>query len=64
MLAGLTVVLAVPLGLLAARLLGFSPGTQVLTALETIAANLCWLPPTVGWLRERRAKRDRPSGGV
>lgn len=60
MLAGLAVVLAVPLGLLAARLLGFSPGTQVLTALETIAANLCWIPPTVGWLRERRAHRDRP----
>jgi len=64
MLAGLGVVLAVPLGLLAARLLGFSPGTQILTALETIAANLCWIPPTVGWLRERRASRDRSSGGV
>jgi hypothetical protein len=54
MISGLAVVLAVPLGLLAARVLGFSPTTQVLTALETIVANLCWLPPAVGWLAERR----------
>jgi hypothetical protein len=57
MLSGLVVVLAVPLGLLGARLLGFSPGTQVLTALETMAANLCWLPPAVGWWLERRDRR-------
>jgi hypothetical protein len=64
MLTGLAIVLGVPLGLLTARLLGFSPTTQVLTALETIAANLCWLPPTVGWLRERRAGRARkPDAG-
>ena len=25
--------------------------------LETIVANLCWLPPLVGWLRERRQSR-------
>jgi hypothetical protein len=50
---GLVVVLVVPAGLLAARLLGFSPSTQVLTALETMAANLCWLPPAVGWWWER-----------
>jgi len=43
----------VPAGLLAARLLGFSPTTQTYTALETIAANLCWLPPLVGWLGKR-----------
>lgn len=57
MLAGLLVVLLVPLGLLVARLVGFSPSTQVLTALETIAANLCWVPPLVGWLSERRRGR-------
>jgi hypothetical protein len=33
--------------------LGFSPTTQVYTALETMAANLCWIPPLVGWLREK-----------
>jgi hypothetical protein len=54
MLAGLGVIVAVPAGLLAARMLGFSPTTQVLTALETIVANLCWLPPAVGWWQERR----------
>jgi hypothetical protein len=58
MVTGLGVVLAVPVGLLGARSLGFSPSTQVLTALETIVANLCWLPPTVGWLAERRARAD------
>lgn len=50
MVTGLGVILVVPLALVAARLLGFSPTTQVRTALETIAANLCWLPPLVGWL--------------
>jgi ABC-type phosphate transport system permease subunit len=54
MVAGLAVILAVPVGLVAARLLGFSPSTQVLTAIETIVANLCWVPPLVGWLMERR----------
>lgn len=54
MLSGLAVILLVPAALLAARLLGFSPSTQVLTALETIAANLCWVPPLAGWLSERR----------
>jgi len=53
MLASLLVILIVPAGLLAARVSGFSPTTQVYTALETIAANLCWVPPLVGWLRER-----------
>lgn len=42
MLTSWAVILAAPLGLFLARLLGFSPGTQVLTAAETIAANLCW----------------------
>jgi len=53
MLTSLLVIFAVPAGLLIARLLGFSPTTQILTALETIAANLCWMPPLVGWLMER-----------
>ena len=34
----------------------FVPSTQVLTALETIASNLCWVPPAVGWLWERQEK--------
>jgi hypothetical protein len=57
MVAGLAVVLVVPVGLALARVAGFSPSTQVLTALETMAANLCWVPPFVGWLRERRQSR-------
>lgn len=54
MLASLGVILVVPLGLGVGRLMGFSPTTQLRTALETIAANLCWVPPLVGWVRERR----------
>jgi hypothetical protein len=53
MLASLAVIFVVPAGLLVARLLGFSPETQTLTAIETIVANLCWLPPFIGWLMER-----------
>lgn len=53
MMASLLIVLIVPVGLVLARLQGFSPTSQTLTALETIAANLCWVPPLVGWLRER-----------
>ena len=53
MLASLAVIFVVPAGLLVARLLGFSPKTQILTALETIVANLCWLPPLVGSLAEK-----------
>jgi len=54
MLASLSIICLVPLGLLIVRLLGFSPTTQTYTALETIAANLCWIPPLVGWLKERQ----------
>lgn len=54
MLASLMVILIVPIGLLVARVKGFSPTTQTYTALETVAANLCWVPPLVGWLRGRR----------
>lgn len=53
MLASLFVITLVPVGLLGARILGFSPTTQTFTALETIAANLCWIPPLVGWLNEK-----------
>ena len=56
MLASLSIIFIVPIGLLVARLTGFSPTTQTYTALETMAANLCWVPPLVGWLRERVAK--------
>jgi hypothetical protein len=64
MLASLAVILLVPVGLLLARLAGFSPTTQLCTAFETIAANLCWVPPVVGWLAERqegRGAQRRPS---
>jgi hypothetical protein len=58
MISGLIIILVVPIGLFLARLLGFSPSTQVLTALETIASNLCWIPPLMGYLSERRIARD------
>lgn len=57
MLTSLVIILIVPLGLLWARVLGFSPKTQTYTALEAIVANLCWVPPVVGWFGERRRKR-------
>jgi hypothetical protein len=60
MLASLAVILLVPVGLLAARVAGFSPTTQLYTAFETMAANLCWAPPVVGWLAERRALLGAP----
>ncbi len=63
MLTSLAVILAVPVGLLTARLAGFSPTNQTATALETIAANLCWLPPLVGWLRERAERRPGDHSG-
>ena len=53
MLASIFIITLVPLGLLGARMLGFSPTTQTFTALETIAANLCWIPPLVGWINEK-----------
>jgi hypothetical protein len=58
MLTSLLVILIVPLGLLTGRLLGFSPTTQTFTALETIAANLCWLPPLVGWVKETKERKE------
>jgi len=59
LLASLTVVLIVPLGLLLVRMGGFSPTTQTYTALEAIAANLCWVPPLVGALAERLQRAQR-----
>jgi hypothetical protein len=53
MLSSAAIVLVVPIGLLTARLLGFSPTTQTLTAVETIVANLCWVPPLIGWLMRK-----------
>jgi len=53
MITSLIVILIAPIGLLMVRLAGFSPTTQKYTALETIAANLCWLPVVVGWLAEK-----------
>ncbi len=54
MVTSLLIILIVPLGLLTARVLGFSPTKNLLVALETIAANLCWVPPLVGVIWERR----------
>jgi hypothetical protein len=59
MLTSLGVILLVPVGLFLARVAGFSPTTQVYTAVETIAANLCWLPPLVGWFVGKRKPPDR-----
>jgi hypothetical protein len=61
MVVSLLVILLVPLGLFLVRAAGFSPTTQTYTALETIAANLCWLPPFIGWITERR--RPVPKDG-
>jgi hypothetical protein len=59
MMSSLLVVLLVPFGLLALRLAGFSPSNQVLTALETIGANLCWVPPLIGWFADHRKNEAR-----
>jgi hypothetical protein len=59
MLVSLTIILLVPVGLLLARLSGFSPDTQTYTAFETIAANLCWLPPIVGWWKEKSGREEK-----
>lgn len=58
MVSSLAVILAVPTGLFCARLLGFTPSTQALTALEAAAANLCWLPPVVGNWAERQGQAE------
>ncbi|MDY6845253.1 MAG: hypothetical protein SVW57_14340 [Thermodesulfobacteriota bacterium] len=58
MVTSLIIILFVPVGLFIARLLGFSPTTQIYTALETIVANLCWIPPLVGWVAEKMHGSD------
>lgn len=50
MLTSLLVIFIAPAGLFVARIIGFRPTSQVFTAVETIGANLCWLPPVVGLL--------------
>lgn len=57
MMASLAVIVVVPIGLFIARSMGFRPTTQIKAALETIFANICWVPPLVGWLVERSKKR-------
>lgn len=54
MVTSLAVILSLPLVLFLVRAGGFQPDTQVKAALETIVANLCWIPPVVGSLVERR----------
>jgi hypothetical protein len=56
MVTSLGIILVVPFGLLIARWLGFVPKTQLFTAFETIIANLCWLPPLIGWIAERKKR--------
>lgn len=57
MLTSLIIIFAVPSGLFIARFLGFSPTTHILTALETIFANICWLPPLIGWISEHNSEK-------
>lgn len=58
MVTSLAVVLALSVVLFALRASGLAPTTQVKAALETVVANLCWLPPVVGSL----LGRDRVEG--
>jgi len=64
MAASLGIIVLVPCGLPLARLLGYGPTSQMSTALATIAANVCWFPPLVGWLGERHqpvaGNRNKP----
>jgi hypothetical protein len=32
------------------------PDTQFSTALETVIADLCWVPPLVGWIAGRKKR--------
>lgn len=59
MISGLILVLGLPLLLLFGRIVGFRPETQVLAAAETMAANLCWIPPLVGTIAERRQQSSQ-----
>jgi hypothetical protein len=57
MVASTVVIIVAAVGLLLLRMAGFSPTTQILTAIETIVFNLGWIPPLVGSLSERRKLR-------
>lgn len=57
MIASTLVIVVAAVGLLLVRMSGFSPTTQVLTAVETIIFNLGWIPPLVGSMYERRGLR-------
>jgi hypothetical protein len=48
MVSSLAIILVVPFGLV--------PDTQFSTALETVIADLCWVPPLVGWLAGRKKR--------
>ena len=58
MLTSLLIILVVPVGILLVRLFGFYPHTQKLVSLETIISNICWLPPFVGILWERKKRKN------
>lgn len=60
MVSGLILILGLPLVLFGGRWLGFRPQNQVLTAAETMVANLCWIPPVVGAYYERVRARLNP----
>lgn len=48
MMSSLVIILILPVVLLFMRVGGFTPTTQVKAAIETIVANLCWIPPVIG----------------
>lgn len=54
MVSSFLIIFLVPIALFFARFAGFSPSSQVLTAVETIAANLCWVPPLLGRIVEKK----------
>ena len=60
MVSGLILILALPLILFLGRWVGFRPQNQMLTAAETMVANLCWIPPVVGAYYERVRRRLAP----
>jgi hypothetical protein len=64
MITSVALIVAVPVGIFLARSAGFAPETQLLTALEMVVANLCWLPPLVGLLTSREECSKEPSEGT
>lgn len=55
MVSSLIIIISAPIGLFLLRVGGFRPVTQTLTAFETIIFNLCWIPPIVGKLSEKKS---------